>query len=460
MAPKLEQLTQIAQRQAGYFTAQQAYTCDFSDALNIYYCKTGKWRKISRGIFRLATHETEDLNSACAYWSLWSRNKKDQIQGAVSHESALAVHGYCPPDLACIHLTVPGSFRKKIPPRLVVHKTALPLSALEEREGFMVTRLAQTLNDLRPPAKTCQAWDELIQAAERDGRLTPAELEGLRRPPPASTPDALGDRAPNPLVPFTLPASRPAAAGPAGAQINPPTEGVWKMIFDRTEAGRKRAQAGFTLVELLVVMTIISVLAAMLLPALGKALDRARGIGCANNLKQIGVFMINYCDAADDYLPPAYYTVATSYQPFWHETLYNLLKFQKNLFVCPAMSTGTFNYTWRPHYGLNMNFFHAIAMPNSVKLSRCSQPAGKILVTDSWQNQLDGTPLTGNGCWRITFYSICIPNNSYGQPAARHEKSANILWADSHVKPALVANPYYPYGSSPFSDSTQYQTSW
>ena len=94
------------------------------------------------------------------------------------------------------------------------------------------------------------------------------------------------------------------------------------------------APRGFTLIELLVVIAIIAILAAMLLPALSSAKEKARSIVCVNNLKQLLTALTIYADSNDGQYPPRM-------GPFWPERLrreYEAL----SLLKCPSDTKATF----------------------------------------------------------------------------------------------------------------------
>jgi prepilin-type N-terminal cleavage/methylation domain-containing protein len=70
----------------------------------------------------------------------------------------------------------------------------------------------------------------------------------------------------------------------------------------RTE---KSFRSGFTLIELLVVIAIIGILAALLLPALSRSMQRAHQIHCVHNLSQIGIGIQNF--VTDNHAYPTFY---------------------------------------------------------------------------------------------------------------------------------------------------------
>lgn len=224
---------------------------------------------------------------------------------------------------------------------------------------------------------------------------------------------------------------------------------------------KKIRRESFSLIELLITISIIAILAGILLPALNKARMRGQMAVCSSNLKQIGNAVFLYTGDFDDWLPVAN-TVPACGQRAWEwrmelgfylgivggkpeltdtEVVKEHLAFCNGPFRCPSfLLTSPIDLAdalkQGGGYGWNFQFAGRYSFDSSGASVR--RKAGMVKKPTITVFSGDG-PDAGSAATSVNSYSLLYPPNfnSVGGGVyligTRHNQGSNIVWGDGHI---------------------------
>ena len=171
-------LFDLVRGQGGYFTAKQAAELGYGPAHLTYHVQQGNFERVDHGLYRVSTWSRAEQDQLIRL-SFWSRNRRDEPQAVISHETALTLHGLSDLLPERIDLTVPPRFQKPTPTGCVLRRAILTDADIEVWEGFRITTVRRTLLDVARAGTVQEQLDRAMLDALRLGTLRRSEAMEL-----------------------------------------------------------------------------------------------------------------------------------------------------------------------------------------------------------------------------------------------------------------------------------------